>query len=688
MFVAVSLLATWGQAATLYIAPEGNDAWSGASPRVNRQRNDGPLASLVGARDAIRRLREKGMDEAFTVEVRGGAYLMEEPFVLEPRDSGTHEHRIIYRAYRKEKPRFQGGKRIQGWRKTAPGRWVAELPDVRMGAPAPTQFFLGGERKTRARTPNKGFYQIADRVDPDMNKPENNRAFHFQGDDIKDWNDPEVNVVVIHSWETSRLRIASVNAGEKTVNFTGPARWPFTQWDPKQRYFVENLPEALDEAGEWYANGKTGEFTYLAAKGERPDRTEAVAPRLKQFVLFQGVPEKNEFVTNITLSGLTFEYAAWELPPEGISDSQAANSISGVIEMRGARLCAIENCEIAHIGTYGIRIRTGSRDNRFERNHLRDLGAGGICIGETGIHREPNLDVAHNLVFNNYIHDGGHVYEAAVGVWIGQSSDNTISNNEISDLGYTGVSVGWTWGYGDSAAQRNLVEYNHIHHIGTGSLSDMGGIYTLGESAGSALRYNHIHHVTSYHYGGWGIYPDEGTSHMLIENNVVHDTRTGGFHQHYGKENLVRNNIFARSQTDQIMRSRIEEHRSFRFERNLVYYVTGDLLGTTWKDDHFFMDYNLYWRTDGKVDFKGQSLDEWRAAKNMDWNSLVADPLFRNAAKNDFRLSRRSPARGLGFQEIDLSRTGLQGPRAWRDLPNRYPAHRQVWPESPKSKSP
>ncbi|MBI1784494.1 right-handed parallel beta-helix repeat-containing protein, partial [Candidatus Sumerlaeota bacterium] len=244
-----------------------------------------------------------------------------------------------------------------------------------------------------------------------------------------------------------------------------------------------------------------------------------------------------------------------------------------------------------------------------------------------------------------------------------------------------------TWGYDQSASQRNIIEYNHIHHIGNEILSDMGGIYTLGFSAGSILRYNHIHHVLSYSYGGWGIYPDEGTSHMLIENNVVHQTKTGAFHQHYGKENLVINNIFAFSLTDQIVRSRVEDHRSFRFERNIVYFDQGDLLGSQWGGDHFFLDHNLYWRTDGAdMDFKGSSLADWRKEKNMDWNSIVADPLFKNPEhpeERDFKMSGESPARKIGFEEIDMSGIGLEGERAWRKLPDQFQTHRQKWPEPP-----
>lgn len=660
-------------AAVIYVAPNGNDSAAGSEAA--------PLATLAGARDKIRKLREGGLKEEARVLIRGGAYALPETFVLEPQDSGTHEYPVIFSTYEGERPTFSGGKRITGWRKGENGRWLADVPDVASGNGYFTELFVNGERRTRARTPNSGFYKMAGRVVENLNDPKNNRGFRFQPGNIEDWRDHDAEVVVIHSWETSRLHVASVDKDHLIVEFTGPAAWPFTQWDPYQRYYVENIPQALDAPGEWYLDRKTGTVSYIPLPDENMEKAEVIAPRLSQFVLFTGDPEHGKFVSNITLSGLSFAYSTWNLPETGYSDSQAAHSVPVVIEMKGARLCSIEKCEIAHIGTYAIRVKRGSHDIRLEQNHIHDLGAGGVCIGEMAIDKDPELAVARVLVNNNYIHDGGHVYESAVGVWIGQSSDNTISHNEISDIGYTGVSVGWTWGYGDSGAQRNIIERNHIHHIGYGNLSDMGGIYTLGTSTGSILRYNHIHHVTSYHYGGWGIYPDEGTSYMLIENNVVHDTKTGGFHQHYGKENVVRNNIFARSLGEQVIRSRAEEHRSFTFARNIVYYDKGSLLGSKWDDDHFYLDYNLYWKAGGEpVEFKGMSLADWQAKKNMDWHSVVADPLFVKAERDDFSLKTHSPARALGFEEIDLSETGLVGPQEWRSLPKQFTKHLQIWP--------
>lgn len=147
-----------------------------------------------------------------------------------------------------------------------------------------------------------------------------------------------------------------------------------------------------------------------------------------------------------------------------------------------------------------------------------------------------------------------------------------------------------------------MIEFNYVHHIGVRLdgdgpiLSDMGCIYTLGVQPGTVIRFNLFHSVAGLRYSGWGIYLDEGSSNILVENNIVYNTSHGGFHQHYGRENVVRNNIFAFGRDAQIQRSRAEPHLSFTFERNIVYWSGGELLAGTWDDLNFAFDNNLYWR--------------------------------------------------------------------------------------------
>ena len=166
-------------------------------------------------------------------------------------------------------------------------------------------------------------------------------------------------------------------------------------------------------------------------------------------------------------------------------------------------------------------------------------------------------------------------------------------------------------------------------------LSDMGAIYVLGSRGGSVVRGNVCHDIAGIKYGGWGIYLDEGSSDTLIENNLCYRTTNGGFHQHYGKDNIVRNNIFAFAREHQIQRTRVEDHQSLTFEHNIVYWKTGPLTNTS--PEKIVWDYNLYGPI-AKADLRTelQSFAQWQAA-GEDVHSVVADPGFVDPANGDFR---------------------------------------------------
>jgi hypothetical protein len=142
-------------------------------------------------------------------------------------------------------------------------------------------------------------------------------------------------------------------------------------------------------------------------------------------------------------------------------------------------------------------------------------------------------------------------------------------HNEVAHTCYTGISVGWTWGYRETITRGILIENNLIHDICEGTLSDNGGIYLLGVQPGTVVRGNHIYGVTSADYGGWGIYPDEGSSHMIFEHNWVHDTSGSAFSVHYGRELVLRHNVFARPGEAFVNVSRAEAHISATLLHNV-----------------------------------------------------------------------------------------------------------------------
>lgn len=678
---------------TLHVAPDGDDRWTGASPEATGQA-DGPLASLQGARDRVRALRRdgNGHHDHVNILMAPGVYPLIEPVVFEPIDG-----RATYRAEAGGEVVFDGGRTIEGFRETPDGLWTTNVPGVAEGEWTIEQLYVNGRRATRARTPNEFYHYMLKRAPKDAKIGEGggspaNRAFVARPEDLKPLEGlspqqlNDANIVVYHSWEVSRHRIESVDFQTGLVVLTGPAPWPFLQWGPNQRYHVENVPKALDEPGEWFLD-RDGTLTYKPLSGEMIDEARVVAPVADSFLAIEGDPDNQALVEDLSFEGLTFRHSRHSLPPEGDANSQAASSIPAVVMVDGARNVNLKNCRIEHVGVYGIWFRRGATDCRVERCALVDLGAGGVRIGEMRIPDRPEWATGKITVDDCIIREGGRWFPGAVGVWIGQSSDNAITHNDIGDLFYTAVSVGWTWGYGPSASQRNTIEYNRLHHIGRGVLSDMGGVYTLGISDGTSVSHNVIHDVDSYNKegaGGWGLYNDEGSTRIKLENNVVWNTSTGSYHQHYGRENILRNNIFAFSRNGQIARTRLEDHLSFTIERTIVYWDGGPLLTGNWSGGNFRLDHNLYYESGGEpVLFNGQSLEDWREATGQDEHSKVADPLFEDAEAFDFRLKEGSPALGVGFEPFDYSKAGVRSGGAWAEEASAPIAPTRFAPEPP-----
>ncbi len=630
---------------------------------------------------------------ARTVEISGRWLL--EPMVITPEDSGT-------RFVGKGSGAIRGGIRITGWTDRGGGVWGAKLPAGPDGKPAYfEQLWVNGRRARRARFPDEGFLHPAGfEIKNQKGRPRRqlltlgeDAAPIFAGAASEDLAHAQF---VIHTcWDFTRRPIDFLYPSNRVLETHGPGP---NNTDPKKAWdswadtnhlcYVENLRSAFDSPGEWFYDARGGEVMYRPKAGEKIDEAIAPVDGLASLVVIKGDVEKGRFVENVTFENVAFEFTApmERKGPAYIEPYQAAHFAGSAILADGARNVRFVNCTFRHTGGNAIWFRRGCMSNSVVNCEMDDLGAGGVKIGE--FYKVPRKvfeekgetnkcvvvrsfkpeSTAFNRVEDCFIGHGGRYHCSGIGVLVGHASDNVVTHNDITDFFYTGVSVGWSWGYSGSVAQRNEISFNRIWRIGQKVLADMGGVYTLGTSFGTVVSNNVVHDVKTYSYGGWGLYMDEGSEGIVMENNLVYDTDDASLFQHYGRNNVYRNNIGIGGRRSAIgvakqWRSN-RNHVQYSAERNiLVWDKTSKPMEDVVEDQPCKWASNLWWCVDGPVAFaKGKSHKEW-CAKSGEQGGVQADPLFVDAAKNDYRLRPDSPASRISFKPFDPRLAGRRNPQ-------------------------
>jgi hypothetical protein len=687
----------------LYLSPTGDDGWSGRLAAATADGRDGPLRSLPAAANAARRLRRSGA--RVRVVLRGGRYELADTWRLGAADGGTEAAPAVWMAHPGEQPVISGGRRITGWQAgSANGRdcWIADLPEVAAGSWWFSQLWVDGRRAERASLPKQGWWAFA--AAPDMpgwtqrwyEGPDH--MIYAPGTIDPAWrNIEDVELVSPELWFENHLRIAGVDPGSSTVRFrTRQIGRGIDETGKADRFRAVHVFEGLTQPGEWYLDRQLGRLFYLPRPGETMNEVEVVAPRLQTLVEVQG--KRTAPVEHLHLIGLDLRHAEVAMPVDHPGAVQAAVQMPGAVRLLHARHCAMQDCAVSRISQYAVEIGHGCQDCRVAGCHLHDLGAGGVKVehewlipkGVQGGCTPDDCDLWHArqvlpgfavlpvvgkpprtslrqcaTVEDNIIHDGCRVYRSAIGIWIGNCGGNRIRRNHLFDLGYTGISCGWTWSYADTATVDNRIEHNHIHHINwPAELSDNGAIYTLGRHPLGVIRGNHIHHVGCWGYGGSGIYLDEGSSEFLVEVNLVHHTTRDGLTIHYGRDNVVRGNCFAHAQHGHINLSRMEPHRTLWLEDNLLVWDTvGQPSQKAWSGMPVSAQRNLLWAGGRGIILGGQTLADWQAVGALR-DCLIADPGFVAPEAGDFRLRAGSPALAMGLRS-----PGSAGPQGWRQRP-------------------
>lgn len=555
-----------GTAATqtqfIYVSPTGNDAWTGLISSPNAAGTDGPVKTLPVAQ-SIARAKLAAMSTgiaraAIKVRISAGQYYLSAPLAFTPADSGTTAAPVYYEAVTPGSVLISGGAPLN---RAATSNAANQ---VKFNAPATagsawkggSQLYVNGRRATLARQPNDGQYWFVKDALPLSTEPKGDvgREAFTTSTDALTWlgglsaaDRSRAVINVMESWSGGHHRFSEQPAPSGAVRLLPRASRPFLMFGLSQRLFIENVSMALDAPREWIWDNSG--ISYIPGADESISSVTGVMPVLEKLVTIQGDIAKRQWVQNVWFTGLSFAHTRYLVPDGGFSDVQAAVDIGAAIEVDGAVGVVIDNCNISHTGGYGIWFRREVRDSRVTNSTLTDLGAGGLKFGQASQSLADPIKTGANSAVGNRISETGKIFPGSVGIWVGQSFDNVVANNAIFNTTYTGISVGWTWGYGAATSGRNKIINNLLTNIGQGQLSDLGAIYTVGISPGTVISGNVIREVRAYPGygpGAWGIYNDQGASELLVENNVIVGTDSGGYHLNFGRNNIVRQNLFAR----------------------------------------------------------------------------------------------------------------------------------------------
>jgi len=448
------------------------------------------------------------------------------------------------------------------------------------------------------------------------------------------------------------VSLAKVDEAARIVTVAG--KECLVPLQPGDRYFVENVFEQLDSPGEWYLDRSAGRLFHWPPDG-LPAQADVVAPVLGRLVEMLGDAAAKKPVSHIRFAGLTFQETDYS-PDDGCEGYRMGND--GVVYVQDATDCSIEDCEFRNTGKYAICI-SGGGGHAIQGNDICHSAEGGVLL----------LKTAGNKVSDNHIHHCGLVYKHIGGVILegAGTDDNVVSHNCIHDISRYGISL-------KSAGSRNRIEYNRVLNTSL-ETCDTGAIEVTQHDklfrSGSVISHNVVGDSVGYSSNGpkpvfmsWGIYLDSFAGGYTVHHNVTYRSSHGGIMLQGGKDNTVENNIFVDSAYSQMYISNFADNSTgLVLQRNIVYYTdpAAVLLSCGRLDEDVIrIDRNLYFHAGRQEPLVrgGTTFAEWQK-RGFDPNSVIADPLFVDPARDDYTLRPDSPAFKLGFEPIDTSQAGL-----------------------------
>ena len=548
--------------ADFYVAVNGSDSNFGTEQQ--------PFATLEKARDAVRAKIESGLKTDVLVLVRGGTYRLSKPLVFGSNDSGTPGHSIVYAAFPGEKPVLSGGASITDWQPHRDGIWKASAPQLFR------QLYVNGVRAVRARTPNApNTYSLNWNV--------KDKTISVPAGQIANWNNfQQVEMVVSLMWAEAILRLDSFTTNGDTADLVvqNPERdmvflRPYPAKLPDQAYHFENAYEFLDAPGEWYLDTRVKTLYYKPRKGEDMTKTEVIAPAIETLLRVEGTLEKP--VHDLCFRSLAFEHSNWTRASKSGMLNMQAGLFNTKVEPNNKQWCArspaavyvaaadrvtFERDAFRHIGAAGIDFYFGTHGCAVVGNVFDDISGNAIQLaqfneGDRESHvpyqpADPRDICSDDSIRNNYITRVGQDYYGCVAIACGYPRKLTVEHNEIAEVPYTGISVGWGWFHGPNVMRGNRIRYNRIHHF-MSRLWDGGAIYTLSPQFDSEIAFNHIYDYVKPHWLTDNIilqmiYLDEGSDYLAVHDNLVEVLREDASRSRIvnlnqpGQHNVIRDN--------------------------------------------------------------------------------------------------------------------------------------------------
>ena len=776
---------------TYYVAPNGNDFWSGTLPAPNGSATDGPFATFDRARSLVQSLSKTGLTQ-IAVQFRGGTYSLSSTELLSSSDSGSASLKIVYQNYPGESPIFSGGMRVTNWTNAGGNKWTTTLP-------ASTQYFenlfYNGVRRLRPRlgtsaaSPLGTYYRIASTVylsgssapPPPAKEPSPtcsvyipnlgwecfDRMQYDPADPVSStWKNlapaannacgqtagnpaiaGDVELLVFEQFSTSKLRVSCIDETSHIVYLTGPTA--ISQNNASEvgfitgnRYLIENVQDQLTQPGQWFLDRSATPWTltYLANPGENPDSDNVIIPQIPEVLVGSNLQY-------VTFQGLTFEHDNYTLPALGHISSELEADISAAVSFQNSQYITFDSDVVRETSGTGLEfisclnnasappdcvannINTLVTNNVIENSAFYDIGVLGVRIGDPFLLADTDANVPQfTTVQNNVVEGYGRAIPASFGIGQGMGHDNLYTRNDVYD-GYhcaisTSQSIGEATKPNGIGNANNVISFNHVYNLLQGIMNDGGAIRIDGgnsvfTAAGNKILNNKIHDVTDASildangYGGNGIYMDDATGLVDVENNLVYRVSGAAVYSPHGpaapkEANIIKNNILAYARLAMISVTSPFQNgvpaaipQEFTVTNNIFYFdrasssnppfrVQGGCSYAGGAPFVSFQQFNndLYWRTDGafasdakafhvepapglgpdapcsddKTTWTFYTFSGWQQSVGEDAQSFVQNPGFNNPSypADDYSLPKGSP--GVGFVVFDPNQAGRPNP--------------------------